>query len=119
MNRCKLISILVFAACTLQSGWAAAGPDDQVRTRAVHYSDLDLSRPADAAVLYGRIERAADYVCGPFTTSDLSRFYGFKRCKTAAVAQALADVHAPVVTDRRAAQTVVRTVGARGAALSR
>jgi UrcA family protein len=118
MNPCKLISILVLAACTLQSAWATTESDDQVRTRAVHYADLDLSRPADAAVLYGRIERAASYVCGPISTGDLTRFARFRQCKTAALNRALAEVHSPLVVDHRAALTVVRTVGNRGTTLN-
>jgi UrcA family protein len=118
MNRCKLISILAFAVCVFQSGWASAGPDEQVRTRTVHYSDLDLSRAADAAALYGRSERAADYVCGSFTTSDLARFARYKRCKTAALDQALADVRAPRVADHRTAAGAVRIQGSRGATLT-
>lgn len=34
--------------------------------QAVSYRDLDLSRPADAAVLQSRIDRAAEEVCAPF-----------------------------------------------------
>jgi UrcA family protein len=118
MNRRKLISILAFTACVFQSAWVSAGPGEQVRTRTVHYSDLNLSRAADAAVLYGRIERAADYVCGSFTTGDLTPFARYKRCKTAALDQAFADLHAPRVKGPRAAMAAVQIQDSRGATLS-
>lgn len=91
MNRFKTISILAFALCTLQACWAAV-PTEETRSREVYYADLDLSHPADAAVLRGRIERAADSVCGPLTLRDLSSRARFNRCKSGAVEQALADV---------------------------
>jgi UrcA family protein len=42
---------------------AASGSDPYARHREVSYSDLDLTRVADAAELYGRIERTAREVC--------------------------------------------------------
>ena len=82
MNRFKTVSILAFALCTFAAGGApAATPDEEVRRVAVHYADLDLTSPIDEAVLQGRIERAAEYVCGPLTVRDLQSLSRFNRCK--------------------------------------
>jgi UrcA family protein len=48
-------------------GVAALGIGAQkLGAEAVSYHDLDLSRPADAAILYSRIDHAAEEVCAPF-----------------------------------------------------
>ena len=92
MNRFNTISILALAVCVLQSGWLHAATDEEIRTRAVSYTDLNLSRPADMAVLRERIDRAAVYVCGPYNTGDLSRLARFKHCRVDAMNRALAQV---------------------------
>lgn len=93
MNRFKTVSILAFALCTFAAGGApAATPDEEVRRVAVHYADLDLTSPIDEAVLQGRIERAAEYVCGPLTVRDLQSLSRFNRCKAGAVDRALTQV---------------------------
>jgi UrcA family protein len=49
------------ALCTLQvTAQAAEGPP----SKKVSYADLDISKPAGAKALYGRIVRAAKDVCG-------------------------------------------------------
>jgi UrcA family protein len=49
------------AARAAESRTASIGGVDQTR---VHFSDLDVDHPEGAAVLYRRIERAAERVCG-------------------------------------------------------
>jgi UrcA family protein len=48
------------------SGFATASADN-VRQKEVSYSDLDLSKEANASTLYTRIERAARSVCKVYT----------------------------------------------------
>ena len=42
----------------------AQAADDALPSKRVSYADLDISKPAGAKVLYGRIVRAANEVCG-------------------------------------------------------
>jgi UrcA family protein len=66
----QTLSHLTLASVTVALhlfGLAALGVGAQkLGAEAVSYRDLDLSRPADAAVLYSRIDRAAEEVCAPF-----------------------------------------------------
>ncbi len=66
---------------------------------AVQFTDLNLDRFSDAAVLYNRIAMAAREVCGPRT---LTGFYatapGYARCYTNAVSQAVASIDSPKLT---------------------
>jgi UrcA family protein len=48
----------------------------------VQYGDLNLSRPADARALSGRIDKAAEIACAQFKSSVASMFYrpSYVRC---------------------------------------
>ncbi len=69
----KTLPLVTLASITVAIhllGFAAVGLGAQkLGAQAVTYRDLDLSRPADAAVLYGRIGHAAEEVCAPFATA--------------------------------------------------
>lgn len=69
--------------------------------RVVRYGDLDLTNVHDAKTLLRRIDRAADSACGgqpPISLqSDLPQVM-FSRCRVDAVARAVADLGAPLVT---------------------
>jgi UrcA family protein len=66
----KTLPLITLASITLAIhllGFAAVGLGaHKLGAQAVTFSDLDLSRPADAAVLYERIGHAAEEVCAPF-----------------------------------------------------
>jgi UrcA family protein len=70
------------------------------RARAVEFSDLDLSRPDDATQLYARIRKAAVYVCQPYESDSLSRWLAYRKCVRRSIAQAVADVNAPLLTQQ-------------------
>jgi UrcA family protein len=64
----------------------------------VSYKDLDLTRPADAQVLYARLQRAARAACDTIETGPaLQRRAAFERCYSAALASAVQQVNAPQV----------------------
>lgn len=59
----------------------------------VNFSDLDLSAPEDAAVLYRRIQKAARQACGGSTPiRSLAQQAEFQACQDMAIAQAVQDV---------------------------
>jgi UrcA family protein len=78
--------------------------------KAINYADLNLSRAADVAVLYHRIEGAANLVCDLYASRDLARNLRFRHCTAEAIDRAVADVHAPLLTQRHAALTGRQTV---------
>ncbi|HEV7984964.1 MAG TPA: UrcA family protein [Steroidobacteraceae bacterium] len=64
---------------------------------AVSYHGLDLSRPADARVLYARLRRAAGAVCQPVSEMELSRHLAWEQCYRAALERAVNQLNAPQV----------------------
>jgi UrcA family protein len=70
----------------------------------VSYKDLNPSNPADARVLYARLQRAASEVCHPVSAMDLARHAGFERCYDAALSDAVKQVNAPQVLALHAAR---------------
>lgn len=67
---------------------AAADTESNPPTMTVSYSDLDVSQPHGAALLYGRIRRAAQLVCTPSAGSILG-FPGLAARSRACVQQAI------------------------------
>jgi UrcA family protein len=98
MRRTKLTVLLVaLAAGTTQVALADVF-DGAPLSRQVNYSDLDLSQPAGAQLLYRRLVVAADSVCKPFDDNEISRKNRFKACVSKALSAAVADVDRPLLT---------------------
>jgi UrcA family protein len=64
----------------------------------VKFGDLDISRPQDAAVLYGRIRAAAEKVCSPYETSGLAGKTHLDACINEAISKAVNTVDAPALS---------------------
>lgn len=87
------------AAVSLLSINAQAGDDpDAAPQKAVDYSDLNLSVPADADRLYTRLQRAAKHVCGPSDARDLRKASKQRDCYRESLATAVAAVNHHSVT---------------------
>src|SRR5688500_19451767 len=56
---------VAFALCTCLVAHGASAAQLKVKTTAVSFADLDLSKAAGAQTLYKRIKVAARRVCGP------------------------------------------------------
>ncbi|MGA8705493.1 MAG: UrcA family protein [Steroidobacteraceae bacterium] len=80
-------------------GGSLDGPDVQTMSVSVRYADLDLSRPADVKVLYQRIGRAANAVCGEreLTGSHLP-LPSWRRCVADAVDHAVVQLDRPALS---------------------
>jgi UrcA family protein len=76
----------------------AARADEPVATQRVSFKDLNLNTPEGAAVLYGRIKRAANEVCGHWEIVDLSQIHAVQTCISGAVSRAVAQVNSPMLT---------------------
>jgi UrcA family protein len=77
----------------------AARADEAVATQRVSFKDLNLNSPEGAAVLYGRIKKAAYEVCGQGNTYNLSQFHAVEHCVSDAVSRAVAQVNSPMLTN--------------------
>jgi UrcA family protein len=78
----------------VDTGTASSAEPPQI---AVSYQDLDLSRPTDARVLYGRLQRAASEVCQPVPHRELARYRAWQQCYDAALEGAVNQLNAPQV----------------------
>lgn len=102
------------AALAIAPGSAQAQPatsQDSVSVR-ISYSDLDLSRPAGAREMMGRIQGAARIICGESSANnDLAERTREHACVDAAMDDAVRSLDAPSVSalsdTRRGAATFV------------
>ena len=97
-------TVMIFAlALGYQSAYAA--PPENVPSIVVHFTDLDLSRSEAAAVLYERLDGAAEAVCAPLDDRALGRHMSFKACVQAAISAAVAKIDRPALTAYHEAKT--------------
>ena len=113
-----LLLALAALACALGTAPVSATPSAEGgRSVTVSYADINLSSPAGATVLYGRINRAASLFCGAGPNpADLGRRVIWRACVDGAVANAVANVDSPRLTALHAKATGNKTLTA---ALSR
>lgn len=96
----RYITACAFTALTFGAA-AHAGDvstDLDVQKTTVQYSDLDLSKQADAQTLYGRLQRASDRVCAQYKEPlNLSKMKLYNACYQDTLARAVDNVgHAAV-----------------------
>ncbi|MEW5685035.1 MAG: UrcA family protein [Pseudomonadota bacterium] len=90
--------------------FAAPAMAEQVTTKvAVPSAGLDLQNPADAAVMLGRLDRAAVRACGAssFSVRDYQVAVRHSACYRDAMAQAVNAVKAPALSAAYAQATAV------------
>ena len=87
-----------FVAAAFVAGFGVAAQAADLPQVHVNYGDLNVNTAAGAAVLYQRIRNAAEQVCGTFGVRDLGAAAAAKACKTRAIGEAVAAVHAPVLS---------------------
>jgi UrcA family protein len=87
------------AFCTVQM--AAQAADEGLPSKRVSYADLDISKPAGAKVLYGRIVRAAKEVCQITGFQPLGAYPMASRCVDFAIDNAVKDVGSPALSALR------------------
>jgi len=89
---------IMFTLVPMVMVYNAARADEPVATQRVSFKDLNLNSPEGAAVLYGRIKRAANEVCGHWDNFDLSQLHAVQTCIDGAVSRAVAQVNSPMLT---------------------
>ena len=97
MKRTLIAVALALASVSITTNGAVA--DDQRPQIDVPYGDLNLANPTGAKVMLRRIAKAAEFVCGGRPDlCEMSDRSVFKRCTRIAVADAVAQLNAPLVT---------------------
>lgn len=101
----KSVLLVLAAMAAAAAGSAMADGFGGVRVRA---DDLTLADPADAAVLYGRIRRAARAICANTSTAGLS---ATKTCEQRTIDHTVTQIDSPQVTavHRNQTQRVAQT----------
>ena len=107
MVRANPLFLLIASATFLTAN--AQAQDSTPRTKAIQisvaYGDLDLDKPADARILFSRLEEAAKRACGPKPFQH--PLYGvipggvqadYKKCRALALGDAVARLDAPLVS---------------------
>jgi UrcA family protein len=100
-NTARAASFLLcgaIALCTLQVTAQAA---DALPSKKVSYADLDISQPAGAKVLYGRIVKAANEVCRSTWFSSFGAVQTVNQCINQAIDNAVKDVGSPALSALR------------------
>jgi UrcA family protein len=88
-----LFTVSLGSAFSVPAG-AATGDIPSVT---VKFGDLDISRPAGAMKLYGRIQEAANRVCSAYDRSNFAVQANFKACVSDAMSRAIAKVGSPAL----------------------
>lgn len=83
----------LFAQVTTLQAQEAVGPFEHVA-----YGDLNLTSAQGAHVFYARIRTAAQHVCAPLESRELTRRAPWQQCYRAAIADAVARVDSKRVT---------------------
>lgn len=105
----KSIKYLLPLAALALSGIAAAS-SRQVESRVVRFGELNLNSRAGVAVLHKRIRNAAESVCGNLNSRVLGMRDAFDRCVADAVAQGVASVGNPNLSNFHANKGKVTVV---------
>ncbi len=87
----------ILGAMLLGSAIALSATPEAPRV-AVHYQDLDMSRPQDAKVLYRRISQAARRVCNAPGRHDIAQLALYSKCYDTAIANAVESVNEQALT---------------------
>lgn len=76
----------------------AKAADQPPPSQKVSYADLNISKPAGAAVLYRRIVKAAHQVCEDNSVKGLASYQLINHCVDRAITQAVNDVGSPALS---------------------
>lgn len=92
----KTLAVVLATGAALTVPTISSAADTETRQQTVHYEDLDLTTLAGNAALYRRLSAAADNVCS--SDADLELLAAARRCRQAALDEAVARVNNPLLT---------------------
>jgi len=94
----RMLLLSVFSVAAISPAMANDAAVVNVKTEVVRFDDLRLLSTVGAAVLYSRIERAADRACGgPSDNLQLAAQKRYRTCMDETVAKAVSDVNHPIL----------------------
>ena len=80
----------------------------------VRSNDLDLQRPADAQILFERIEGASTQACGGTPDfRDTGRIASFDQCRKAVIKRTVRQLHQPLVAEVADANSLTMRIAIR------
>jgi UrcA family protein len=94
----RFASPIMIFALGLGYQLANAAPPQDVLSVIVHFADLDLTHGEGVAVLYRRLNGAAETVCAPLNGRDLWSQTRYRMCRQSALAAAVSKVDRPALT---------------------
>ena len=94
----RFTALFSMFALALTQQLANAAPAQDAPNVNVRFADLDVTRTAGAAALYGRLTTAAKTVCAPLEGRDLGSVARFGECVERAISAAVAKVDQPALT---------------------
>ena len=97
-TRCIAVAAFVLTISALGATAAIAADSDDVPSRKVQYSDLNLNHQAGARVLYLRIKNAADSACVQLNGRQLIERMTQSACVKDSIERAVKQVDAPMLT---------------------
>jgi UrcA family protein len=98
-------TLIALSLVTFQTAALAATPDFVQPTRSVSFAQADLERPGGTDAILHRIRQAARAVCAAYDAPGLENFAQMRRCISDATARAIAQAHAPRLTQRLLAES--------------
>ena len=90
--------VAALAACVLLSGPVQAEERIVTLKVSVNTAGLDVGQPAGARQLYGRLQHAANLVCGRGMRVGLQAVDDFAGCVESAIGEAVRSAHLPQLT---------------------
>lgn len=108
--------VAAFGVAALSFGAASAHASDQgeanVAKAVVDYTDLDLSKQKDVRVLYARLQRASEQVCGDYKDlRNLTMKRAYDACYQRSLSRAVDAVNHSAVTAMFAADDRIKVAG--------
>jgi UrcA family protein len=92
-----LVSSLSVGAVAEPTEYARVVAHSEVRSKIVNYADLNLQRHEGVAVLYRRIQVAADFVCTEGNDRNLQVVFRVRHCVSDATTRAVAQAGVPAL----------------------
>jgi UrcA family protein len=93
------VVMTVWQAAALAASLSGAAAAPATQSVVVRYADLDLNRPQDVKVLYGRIQGAAGHACGEeYLTGSILPLPSWQQCVVRAVDEAVARLDRPTLS---------------------
>jgi UrcA family protein len=114
----RAITLSAAAALGCYAAGASAGSQndqfvsDGVNKYIVRFPDLDLSKMEGAAALYVRLQHAAGTVCDSLQSRDIGIAAKYRACMQHAVADAVASVNRPLLSQYHESRTKGGNAGA-------